>query len=107
MFNWFKKKKERKEQDKQTNEYSFVWYDLGPENPFNKRILDIRSFTATILATTSDESIAKKYNQLRNSIGDDPYIGANPIQQDSIIDSEGGKSGPCEDQLIQDSHNGA
>lgn len=87
MFNWFKKNKERKELDKQieqSEEYSFKWYGLGNENPFNKRILDIRSFTGTMVATTSDKSIAEQYNQLRNSNGEE-YIGVEVPKSRSTI----------------------
>lgn len=74
MFKWLKKKKERKESEEQIEQsksYSFKWYDVGSDNPFNKRILDIRSFTGTMVATTSDKSIAKQFQQLRNSVGEE------------------------------------
>lgn len=77
MFSWFKKKKVKQESEKQIDqpqEYDFKWYDIGEENPFNKRILDIRCFTGTMVATTSDKNVAERYNQLRGSIGEE-YIG--------------------------------
>lgn len=64
MFNLFKNK-ERPEQ--QT--YKFEWYDIGEGNPFNKRILDCRSFTQSNLATTRNKNIAEKFNRLRQSDG--------------------------------------
>ena len=77
MMNWFKKKKQKSEPESQiehVGNYAFKWYDLGENNPFNKKILDIRSFTTTILATTSDKKVAETYNLLRKSIGEE-YIG--------------------------------
>lgn len=74
MINWFRKKKHKKESEKQiekSDDYNFKWYDIGDDNPFNKRILDIRSFTGTMVATTSDKKVAEKYNSLRNSIGEE------------------------------------
>lgn len=52
-------------------QYVFRWYDVGPDNPFGVRILDVRSFTGSIIATTSNPTIAKKYNALRGSDGKD------------------------------------
>ena len=44
-------------------DYQFKWYAPGPENPFGLRILDCRSLTRTVVATTSDLSIAQRYNR--------------------------------------------
>ncbi len=65
MLNWFKKKK--KDTPK---EYDFRWYGIEPENPFNKKMLDIRSYTGTMLALTSEKEVAEKYNELRYSNGE-------------------------------------
>ena len=64
MFGFFRKKKKQEEEKKleapqsAANEHQFKWYEPGPDNPFNKRILDCRSLTQTMLATTSDASVA-------------------------------------------------
>ncbi|HEY5751254.1 MAG TPA: hypothetical protein VIU12_34565 [Chryseolinea sp.] len=78
MFSWLKKKhKEANEsevlQQGEAN-YTFLWYEIGEGNPFNKRILDIRSFTLSMIATTSRKEIAEKYTSLRSSVGNE-YIG--------------------------------
>lgn len=53
MFNWFKKKKstnsDESERLQQNDTYNFKWYEIGPDNPFNKRVLDIRSFTLNMI----------------------------------------------------------
>jgi hypothetical protein len=51
--------------------YQFKWYELGPENPFPVRILDVRSLTGTVVATTRDRNIAEKYLAMRQSDGRD------------------------------------
>lgn len=89
MFNWFKRKKKEKEAaDKparQTGEETFTWLDVGPGNPFNKRILDCRSLTWNLLATTSDRAVAESYNRLRSSMGRE-YIGAE-IEGKQIVNT--------------------
>jgi hypothetical protein len=85
MFNWFKKKKAKsneREHVNDNNSYNFKWYEIGPDNPFNKRILDIRSFTLNMIATTSSREVAEKYDKLRSSMGDE-YIGMRV--NDSIV----------------------
>lgn len=76
MFSWFKKKKATPEQStpSQKRNYDFRWYEIGEENPFNKRILDIRNFTGNMTSTTSDLTVAEKFTQLRRSNGEE-YIG--------------------------------
>ncbi|MCD9014246.1 hypothetical protein [Parachryseolinea silvisoli] len=75
MFGFFKKKrnetKESEAHQKPETEYSFKWYEVGAENPFNKRILDIRSFTLSMIATTSKKEIADTYSALRGSLGEE------------------------------------
>jgi hypothetical protein len=66
MFDWFKKKNQESKE-----EYKFVWYDIGGDNPFNKRILDIRSLTQTMISFTSDKSVAELFNKQRMSIGNE------------------------------------
>ena len=67
--NWFKKKDKKEKKD----EYSFQWLEIGKDNPFNKRILDVRSLTWSVIATTTDKNVAESYNYLRNSNGEE-YI---------------------------------
>jgi hypothetical protein len=77
MFNWFKRGQQRSKESEvlqQNEDYAFKWYDIGKGNPFNKRILDIRSFTHSKIATTSKKEIAEKYNTLRTSTGEE-HIG--------------------------------
>ena len=50
-------------------EYEFKWYDLGDDNPFPFRILDVRSMTWNVLATTSDRKIAEAFTAQRQSNG--------------------------------------
>ena len=72
MFGLFKKKKTESESlQSKTEEYDFKWYDLGENNPFNKRVLDIRSLTQTMLSFTSDKSVAELFNKQRHSIGEE------------------------------------
>lgn len=74
MFGWFKKKKKKPESEdvlKEPTGYKFKWHEIGPENPCNKRILDIRSFTSGMMATTLSESIAQRFEDLRSSVGDE------------------------------------
>ena len=59
----------------QEREYS--WYELGQENPFNKRVLDVRPLTWNVVASTTDKAIAEKYLKLRNSDGYD-LVGSSP-----------------------------
>jgi hypothetical protein len=70
MLNWLKNKlKGNKEESEDT--YSFRWYEIGEaENPFNKRILDIRSFTQTVISTTSKFEVVGLFNSSRASVGE-------------------------------------
>ena len=58
-----------------SGEYDFKWYEAGDDNPFPIRILDVRSLTWNIIATTSDINIAKSFNAQRQSDGRE-FIGA-------------------------------
>jgi len=49
--------------------YKFRWYGPGPDNPFGVRLLDCRPLTQTVVATTTDRSVAERYNLLRGSDG--------------------------------------
>lgn len=72
MFGLFRKKKQESEAyQNKPNEYDFKWHDLGKGNPFNKKILDIRSLTQTMLSFTKDKTIAKLFNKQRQSIGEE------------------------------------
>lgn len=57
------------EPPKETAAPVYKWYEVGPENPFGIRILDVRPLTQYVVATTTDKSLADKYGQLRHSDG--------------------------------------
>jgi len=67
-------------------EYKFTWYDICEENPYNKRILDIRSLTQTMVSTTTNKSVAEMFNRQRHSIGEE-LIGCE-IQGCQTINAE-------------------
>ncbi|AUC16551.1 hypothetical protein BTO06_15955 [Tenacibaculum sp. SZ-18] len=71
MFNWFKRKKRKPESEflkTGSNQHSFRWLEVGEkDNPFNKKILDVSSYTRTTMAFTKEKSIAEKYNELRRT----------------------------------------
>jgi hypothetical protein len=75
MFKWFKRKKRKSESQSEllktdSNQHSFRWLELGDDdNPFNKKVLDVSSYTRTTMAFTKEKSIAEKYNELRISLG--------------------------------------
>lgn len=79
--------------EEKKEEYSFQWLEIGEDNPFNKRILDVRSLTWNVVATTKDKNVAESYNNLRNSNGKE-YI-------DTDIDN-----GETVDTLLEYPHNG-
>ncbi|WP_420552252.1 hypothetical protein [Tenacibaculum aiptasiae] len=67
-------KKKRKSDNEflktESNQHSFCWLEVGEkDNPFNKKILDISSYTQTTMAFTKEKLIAEKYNELRSSFG--------------------------------------
>jgi hypothetical protein len=61
--------------DKVEKQFVFKWHDPGPGNPFGIRVLDCRSLTGNVIATTKDKAVAECYNYLRGSDGRD-LIGA-------------------------------
>lgn len=73
MFNWFKKNKRKGESEflkTNSQEYSFRWFELDDsDNPFNKKVLDVSSYTRTTMAFTKEKTVAEKYNELRKSLG--------------------------------------
>jgi hypothetical protein len=70
MFNFFKKKESKKPVEQSADPmYNFMWYEVGENNPFNKRILDIRPFTQHMTSTTKDPKIAEAFLRNRASIG--------------------------------------
>lgn len=87
MFGLFKKKqKEIKKPEvlqKEEGNFKFKWYEIGEENPFNKRIIDIRSFTQTMISTSSQQDVAEKYSALRRSLGKE-YRGASIPHSKSV-----------------------
>ncbi len=50
-------------------DYSFVWYDKGPDNPFDMRFLDIRSFTTDVTSFASDQEAIDLFVKFRESDG--------------------------------------
>jgi hypothetical protein len=52
-------------------QFVFKWYEPGPGNPFGIRVLDCRSLTWNVVATTKDKAVAEHYNLLRRSDGKD------------------------------------
>jgi hypothetical protein len=88
MFSWFKRKRKETNESEVFQERGlnskFQWYEVGEGNPFNKRILDIRSFTLSMIATTSRKEIAEKYNLLRTSAGEE-YIGIEVPDSRSVL----------------------
>lgn len=70
MFGLFKKKvRESETLPDQNKEYQFIWHEVGEGNPFNKRVLDIRSLTEHTLAFTKEKSVAELFNEQRHSVG--------------------------------------
>lgn len=73
MFNWFKKNKRKAVSEflkTNSQEYSFRWFEIGEsDNPFNKKVLDVSSYTRTTMAFTKEKAVAEKYNELRTSLG--------------------------------------
>lgn len=51
------------------SEYDFKWHEVGGDNPFGVRVLDVRSLTWHVIATTSDQRIAESYIIQRGSDG--------------------------------------
>lgn len=73
----FWKKKSKSNANKDESEYiqnsgfeNPVWYDVSEGNPFNSRVLDIRSVTLNIVATTKEKWIAKNFIESRSDIGE-------------------------------------
>lgn len=71
-FNIFKLFSKKKKSLPEPN-YRFKWLEPGKENPFNKKVLDIRSFTWNIIPSLDDETALEKYRLLRFSDGQE-YI---------------------------------
>lgn len=79
MFGWLKKKPTKLSESEvlqRGGNFRFQWHEIGEGNPFNKRILDIRSCTLSMIATTSKKEVAEKFTSLRTSVGDE-YIGTD------------------------------
>lgn len=53
------------------NQYDLRWYDPGEDNPFPVRILDVRSLTWNVVATTKDVKIAESFSAQRHFDGRD------------------------------------
>ena len=57
------------------SKYAFKWYEVGDNNPFGIRVLDVRSLTQNVLAVTKDPRVAETFNAQRRSNGRE-YIDA-------------------------------
>ncbi len=76
MFGIFKKNKTKKHTKKNEAEHTEseelgepVWHELGEGNPFDHPILDIRSVTLNLVATTTEKWIAENYVASRSDDG--------------------------------------
>ncbi|CAM3613545.1 hypothetical protein VA7868_04426 [Vibrio aerogenes CECT 7868] len=101
MFGIFKKKNQNKPAEKDEAEQVSAeglnepqWYEAGVGNPFNERILDIRTITLNMMATTKEKWISENFTQSRSDNGE-KYT-------DSEIDEA--TAFPCD---IHYPHNGA
>jgi len=65
--------------------YNFKWYEIGDENPFNKRILDCRSYTQNMISTTKNRMIIETFTNLRSSSGKE-YV-SKTIENCKVIDT--------------------
>jgi hypothetical protein len=90
-----KKKKDLAHTHSQTREYKFTWYEIGESNPFNKKVLDIRSLTQYMLSWTKDESVARSFLKLRHSVGQElinaEIYGSKNIEVDLVYPHSGSK----------------
>ena len=50
---------------------TYEWLEIGPENPFNVRVLDVRPLTQSVTAVTQNQDIARSFVELRQSDGSD------------------------------------
>lgn len=92
MLNWLKKA--FKKDEPPAEEYPFRWYAADDaENPFNKRVLDIKPFTQTVIAATSDQWIAASFSANRNSDGREfrgrEIIGGTEIETNLVYPHNG------------------
>ena len=74
MFSIFKKKNTHLDRSINTGPvkdpvYNFKWYETGEGNPFQMRVLDIRSYTQHMISTTKDPNVAEGFVKNRASIG--------------------------------------
>lgn len=51
------------------DEFPLVAWLPADQNPFGVRVLDVRPFTGSVLATTEDAAVAAKFNALRHATG--------------------------------------
>lgn len=61
--------KAKDQQNDSENNYPLKWYKVGGDNPYNAEILDIRSLTLNIVATTDNQSVADNFVESRSSDG--------------------------------------
>jgi len=79
MFGIFKKKNKIEKNTPQINESEHAssngledpkWHEIGEGNPFSERILDIRSITLNLVATTREKWVAENYTKTRGDNGE-------------------------------------
>lgn len=51
------------------NPFRFKWINIGEDNIFNKRCLDITGYTMNVTSSTKGNKFAKKFGSLRNNDG--------------------------------------
>ncbi len=86
MLNWIKNKLGvLKEPNEETTDYDFRWYEVGDEeNPFNKRVLDIRPFTHSVISGSTDV-FGSAFGVMRQSDGKN-HIGQK-IENENFIET--------------------
>lgn len=66
-----------------TREHKLTWHEPGDDNPFNKRVLDIRGFTQTSLFVTRSRFVAEIFTERRKSNGQE-LVAAKMYNKETI-----------------------
>lgn len=61
----------------------YKWYEVGPDNPFPFRVLDVRSLTWNVVSSTTDPKIAESYLAQRQTDGRE-YIDARILNASTV-----------------------
>ena len=51
------------------DQYDFKWHEIGPDNPFGVRFLDVRPLTWNVVAATKEQRIAESFSRQRQTDG--------------------------------------